>query len=63
MSHKIKIQAPKSMIEGWRIWVQTQSGSWKEISQVNGDGHGAAFYSAFDNREKAIAAARRHYRA
>lgn len=59
----VKILAPKTMIEGCRLWIKRQDGSWKELSQVNGDGHGAAFYSAFDSREKAIAAARRYCRA
>ncbi len=60
MAHKVWIKAPKSMIEGWRVWVET-NGARKELSQINGDGHGAAFYSAFDSREKAIRAARAFY--
>jgi hypothetical protein len=60
-NRRIKILAPKTMIEGWRIWVLAGN-AWKELSQVNGDGHGAAFASAFDSEAKAIQAARRYYR-
>jgi hypothetical protein len=60
-TRRIKILAPKTMIEGWRIWVQKGNG-WKELSQVNGDGHGAAFRSAFDTEARALAAARSYYR-
>lgn len=62
MTRTIRIQAPKSMIEGWRIWVQKVDGAWKELSQVNGDGHGAAFVSAFDSKDRAISAAKAFYR-
>ena len=61
MTCKYLIQAPKTMIEGWRVWVY-DNGKRIELSQVNGDGHGAAFRSAFDSREKAVKAVRNFYR-
>lgn len=61
-ARRIKLITPQTMIEGWRIWVQRVDGAWKELSQVNGDGHGAAFYSAFDSRARAIAAAKTFYK-
>lgn len=60
MGRKVWIKAPKTMIEGWRVWVQAGDRR-RELSQVNGDGHGAAFRSAFDTEAKALAAARRFY--
>lgn len=61
MARKIWISAPKSMIAGWRIWVE-ENGARRELSQVNGDGHGAAFRSAFDSETRALRAARKFYR-
>ena len=61
MTRKIWIKAPKTMIEGWRIWV-LDGNKRRELAQVNGDGHGAAFRSAFDSKARAIAAAKSFYR-
>ena len=60
-NRRIKIRAPKTMIEGWRVWV-LKGNAWKELSQVSGDGHGSCFYSAFDSRGRAIQAARNFYK-
>lgn len=61
MTCKFWIQAPKTMIEGWRVWV-LDGNARRELSQENGDGHGAGFYSAFDSRERAVKAVRAFYR-
>ena len=61
MTKPVWIKAPKSLIEGWRIWVE-HNGQRRELSQVNGDGHGAAFRSAFDSEARAKQAARQFYR-
>ena len=59
-ARKIWIKQPKSAIEGWRIWVEFK-GARKELSQVNGNQESGYYFSAFDNKEAAIQAAKRFY--